>query len=87
MASNSSSSSSSGMEITFDSVNVVSRYSRRLDPTLRPWGLNYYCQGFNVRGGAVNSHPVPPCFNDAAAATTSLGYAAAALSFAMAAAL
>lgn len=48
-------------ELTFEDVQVVSARRRHVDPSLRPWGLNYLCTGVS-QSYASNCYPSPDCF-------------------------
>lgn len=72
-------------DLRFQNVTVVSwsRRSGQVDPSLRPWGLNYHCSGVS-ESYSVDSYPSPSCFySDSDVATTAaLALGAAVLSLA-----
>lgn len=51
-------------QLRFQNVNVVSWRSGngQVDPSLRPWGLTFYCTGVS-ESYAEDSHPSPACFS------------------------
>ena len=57
--------------LTFEGVTVVSNRRRGVDPSVRPWGLNYLCTGVS-HSYSSSSYPSPDCFYSEEDFTTSV---------------